>query len=543
MEEQQAAKFEAVDERVVGKGVTWTVESGSGDQEKQADERMNVAGVGSSGSVMQVGGAGLVPPPQSDGGEDQGRLTTLSRRLMILTADELVDAQRDAKACVSKASCKKHEAAFNSWLDFLLMRDYKGDPLLTDGQMDSQEKSALLFRFKKYLHDEKGNNAAQVARVVSGLNGHWISELAEDSFFGNGPAHAKLRSTKLIKASKEELRESNEKRRGSETYPLVLDMIKVLRENYWVPWIAESHKAANLDMLGAYLGVAIGAGTSGRPGNVSAGGNAQSTVELCDLEFQVERPDKGGGHEKIKGRRIVEFLTGEGGVRVMCGKKEVVGSVSLERIDQERLKWVKSLSMDYLITKMGAPITGLHIARRSNMEGELLEDVCIWVCVAGVQDDDGLLTRYGLTLANLYSRKVISTSMVSNAVKAAAVFSGLPPAHFSARSCRSGGNSTLHGAGISEGERDKVAGWAGSRNSGKSNVGNRHYNFSAPSDCGGRGPMRGALAVDGQSTFTLQSVKNLHSLSELDPVRDVSGDFDCQRKSGRVRKSTKKTDE
>ena len=62
----------------------------------------------------------------------------------------------------------------------------------------------------------------------------------------------------------------------------------------------------------------------------------------------------------------------------------------------------------------------------------------------------------------------------------------------------------MHGAEVEESERNRNAGWAqGSQSSNP--TGNTYYNWNVENNLGGRGVMKGALAVDGESSFNLES--------------------------------------
>ena len=387
----------------------------------------------------------------------------------------------------------------------------------------------MLYQFRAYLSTQEKLSPDQIKGTISNLKSKWISELKEHAFFGDSQKFSRRRSNKLHSETKGELRQRLKGKRDREIYPLTLEMVGALRKESWVPNLLMSHLASALDPMGAYIAVVLGMNSSARPGNVStkSAGNTETTVDVADLVFQVERPDQGGGHEELRGVQIRAVL-------MKKGKDATFGNLL-----QARLKWVKYVKMDYHKTKTGKPIKDMYIARRTVMEAELVEDICIWICVSKVEEEELLLTRHGITKQNRLSKKVISSQMVTAAAKLSARLCGMPDGHFSARSCRSGGNSTLHGAGVSVEEREKCGGWtSGSRGShGNNRISNEHYNFDLESNNGGRGRMRGALAVDGKSTFNLQQVRELHDLSDIDPVLRGT------RKGKRERKETTKMKE
>ena len=142
----------------------------------------------------------------------------------------------------------------------------------------------------------------------------------------------------------------------------------------------------------------------------------------------------------------------------------------LQRLDVN-LHMVSSVDMTYVTSKTSKKVKSLvdnqkTIARRTEVESMVLDDLLSWFIHSQVQEEDELLTRYSST----GSRKVVIRKDVRTAIKQAVSGAGLPAKNFSTKSLRSGFGTHVTANGMGADEMKARGGWVKS-----SGVPESHY--------------------------------------------------------------------
>lgn len=176
----------------------------------------------------------------------------------------------------------------------------------------------------------------------------------------------------------------------------------------------------------------------------------------------------------------------------------------LKRADVS-LAMVLSVDMVYITSKMHKKTrTYIEnpkvIARRTEEESMVLNDLLEWFKHSSVTEGDELLTRYSLE----GKRKVVIRKDVRTAIKEAVTEMGLPSEHFSTKSLRSGFSTHASANGMSGVEVNNRGGWVEG-----SKVPGQHYIRQMQS--------RGAFALP--KSITGEQNHGIQEISRMLPAR------------------------
>ena len=142
--------------------------------------------------------------------------------------------------------------------------------------------------------------------------------------------------------------------------------------------------ATTMDRIGGYMGVTLATESAQRGVNWVFKKNASSTViKTCDIRFQmgVGEAEDDGSYTEIREYR------GEGAKEWLLQGGEVHTCVS-------NLARIREVRLDFLKDKMGKTSANMRIARRTEEETQIVEDMGMWLCLSGTTDKDPFLTRY-----------------------------------------------------------------------------------------------------------------------------------------------------
>ena len=251
------------------------------------------------------------------------------------------------------------------------------------------------------------------------------------------------RILKALPATDDELRIVLEKKRRRQKFPITMEMSAVTRQLHWTEQLRTWTMAKSLDLMGAALGMSLQVEATSR-GTNWVGPRA---IKTQDLRFQVgvgKRQDNGSyeAAREVRGHLLTNII---------C-EDFIEDDDTAPVIDFDRVLMV---NMDHLQTKPGKPVEDIRVARRTDEESQILNDIITRLALANPQQGEPFLTRRGhhITSAGNTRRdikKIITGAMVTNMMKDTAVRLGLNPELFSLSSLRKTGvtNMSKKGADI-----------------------------------------------------------------------------------------------
>lgn len=143
--------------------------------------------------------------------------------------------------------------------------------------------------------------------------------------------------------------------------------------------------------------------------------------------------------------------------------------LSRQEVNKSMVLWVDIIYVTHK-TANKVKTTVKHpkkLARETEQESQVLDDLLSWLVYPRVQESDELLARIDLASG---LRKVVIRKDVSAVIKMTAERFGLPSENFSCKSLRSGFNTHAKANGMSEADVNQRGGWAAG-----STVPGRHY--------------------------------------------------------------------
>jgi hypothetical protein len=137
------------------------------------------------------------------------------------------------------------------------------------------------------------------------------------------------------------------------------------------------------------------------------------------------------------------------------------------------------------------------LARETEQESQVLDDLLAWFMHSGVQEEDELLTRLDPSTG---SRKVVIRKDVSAVIKETAESFGLPAENFSNKSLRSDFGTHAKANGMSEVDLNQRGGWAKG-----STVPARHY----ARDMHSKGAFALAVSTSGLQNHGINEIRRM----------------------------------
>jgi hypothetical protein len=135
----------------------------------------------------------------------------------------------------------------------------------------------------------------------------------------------------------------------------------------------------------------------------------------------------------------------------------------------------------------------LHLGRNSALESDFLNNLIQWCGESGLNSQDPLFTRY-----KSGRRKLLTTQMVSIALKLMASTFGFDSAYFASHSLRIGGMTTMIASGVDRNKAKKIGGWS------ESSSCDQIYDRNTPNDKG---------------TLSIKSLLNSSDIKRLVPIQ------------------------
>jgi hypothetical protein len=391
----------------------------------------------------------------------------------ITVAEELI-LKKYLPASVTVGTANGYAGGFKKWTDYIdsLPQDVCNSRFLEDVGDDGQRaKRVVLFMADLY---EKGFRDEQISRAVTCVSFQFGVEGVPSDFFKQAII---ARARKAGVRSTDEARELEESRTSKVKLPLCIEMVWSVRETLWVE---SDWSAQGMDLKAIWLVICLGFDSGPRIGNLTLKDGKDKEdhcVRAGHLAFTIVEPVT-GLESGIKGGPLVtEFLK----------RKDVQRSMVL---------WVDIVYVTHK-TANKVKTTIKHpkkLARETEKESQVFDDLLSWFIYSGVQEKDELLTRVDPASGR---RKVVIRKDVNAVIKTTAQRFGLPAENFSCKSLRSGFGTHAKANGMSEVDMNERGGWAAG-----STVLGRHYARDMHS--------KGAFALSVSAT----GVQN-HGLSEI----------------------------
>ena len=391
---------------------------------------------------------------------------------------------------VTEGTAASYAAGVKHW-DYYLhgMEGQSGYPGRTLERAGGKEDRILrMVHFAQHLYEVKGMRAEQVAKVFTAVrhlvraNGGSVDWM-KDSLLQD--------AKRACRRSTSELREMQERKKGTAFLPAFIAMMKAIRDNYWVDLPrgkGTKERADAMDKRAIWLACActFGDGTRISQWARPDGKKAQDhTIRSEHCYFEIQHP-KGGRVWRVSAHSLVGFVEGN-----QVENEDVLSMV---------ITYVSSKTTD-AATKQKVPVV-LYWGKRSEPERQVLEDMVTFLRSSGVKKGDHLLRRYeGTKMAG----RTTNRKDCSEAVKHGASLFGLPAQRFSAKSLRSGMASLANQKAETAGENGREAvrergGWTG-----KSRVPEKHYVFPAKT----KGGFAIVQAWEGEEQYGGEDVQRL----------------------------------
>jgi hypothetical protein len=355
-----------------------------------------------------------------------------------ITDEEELAIKKYLPNSVTTGTAKGYSSGFRKWLDYVgsLSSEFNTDIFL-ENVKDDRERAKRVVLFMVHLNEAKGLRDEQISRTITALVYHFSVEGVSTGFFSSSMIS---RGRKAGVRSTSEARALEEKRIDSVKLPVFLDLVWKVRDMYWEgrDWLVDG-----MDSKAIWLAVGLAFDSGPRIGNLTLKDGPEAEdhcIRAGHAAFTIVDPAS-GAESRIKGGPLMERFLSRQDVEYF-----MVTSVDLVFMTSKTSKRVKSIVKE--------PKT---IARGSEVESAILDDLLAWIHYSGVQEEDELLTRYCFDKG---TRKVVIRKDVSVALKRAADFFGLPEKHFSCKSLRSGFGTHVTANGMSSRDVNKRGGWA-----------------------------------------------------------------------------------
>ena len=363
-------------------------------------------------------------------------------------------------------------ASWTRWIDYLGEKDEIGYPgeFLQLGHPEYKVDKVILFMAHCYHHLSRREE--QIREDISHVKSYFELHGHNTAFFSD---ELVIRAKASGGRSADETRTRLDLQAAVMKLPMSRDMVVEVRRTHWV---AGDWSMKALDKKGIWLAIALGFDSGPRVGNVTLkDGPAREDhcVRGLDCVFEVVTV-AGERRQYLAGITLAQYLCEQAG----------------------RSDTVQSVTMRYATHKTQKQLTQVpkFIARRTDLESQVLDDLCAWVMHSGVRQTDELLTRYAPR------RKVVIRKDVANAIKDTAESFGLPRVNFSTRSLRSGYGTHAAAHGVPKTQLNQRGGWKEN-----STIPEQHYVVPIVNV--------GALATGDGHSFTVENVRRLAPTTDI----------------------------
>lgn len=380
------------------------------------------------------------------GTDERGTNEETIRAVSVHDAEDAMLKEYLTKS-VTAGTAQSYEPGIRRWKNYIATMSTTAITSEYLHNIESEdEKARRLVLYMAYLYMEHGLREEQIKRAITAVAYHFGANGESTAFFRlaiveRGKAAGARTLVEKVK---------HEEQRSTKTIlPVCMDIVMEVRAKYWT---AKSWDTKGTDSKAIWLVIALGFDSGPRIGNLTLkdGKNREDhCIRAGHLSFLVQQPPD-MAIEKVKGGpTITNYL-----------KSADVSS-----------SMVLSVDMVYMTSKMHKKTrTYIEnpkvIARRTDEESMVLDDLLEWFKHSSVKEGDELLTRY----SHEGKRKVVIRKDVRNAIKEAVSGLGLPSEHFSTKSLRSGFSTHASANGMSGVDVNRRGGWVEG-----SNVPGQHY--------------------------------------------------------------------
>jgi hypothetical protein len=337
---------------------------------------------------------------------------------------------------VTAGTAQGYEPGIRKWKEYIKMTSTKDEvnEFLQNIENDN-DKAKRLVLYMAYLYMEQGLRDEQIKRAITSVAYHFGVNGIPTAFFHLAIVNrGKVAGCRTLaeKAEHEEIRSKKA------ILPVCIDIIMEVRAKYWA---TKSWDTVGTDSKAIWLAIALGFDSGPRIGNLTLkdGKNREDhCIRAGHLSFLVQQPP-GMTIERLKGGpTMTKYLKGAG------ISYSMVLSVDMVYITSKMHKKTKTYIENPKV-----------IARRTEEENMVLNDLLEWFEHSSIKEGDELLTRYSVE----GRRKVVIRKDVRNAIKEAVSGMGLPSEHFSTKSLRSGFSTHASANGMSGEDVNRRGGW------------------------------------------------------------------------------------
>ena len=324
--------------------------------------------------------------------------------------------------------------ALELWTSYLDSLPPENRPMtFMENVTKGEEQEIRLTLFVQHLYKGCGLRAEQLTAHMSALKREFELQLRDTTAFkGDLVSRAKAAS----KRSTTEARQRTDERAAVVKLPLPGGAVWPAREEFFT---SQRWDATGMDRRVKWIALAISYDHGLRVSNVTLrdGPKAEDhCIRAEDVTFFCRREP---------GEALVAVAGGEPFRAYLGG-------------DESRFREVEHCSLRFQSSKT---ISFTHtLARRSECEFAVLEDLCLWVARSGVRGKDELTTRYPPVGDHVHSRKVLTAKEYGSILAWVAVQAKLPVSSFSSKSARIGYATTGQLDGLSREEINEGGGWA-----------------------------------------------------------------------------------
>jgi hypothetical protein len=405
----------------------------------------------------------------------------------IVTSEETILLKKFLLQSVTMSTAQSYISGINKWKEYLTSLGKKFPGYYLEKIQNDQDKGKRVVLYMAYLYLNFGLRDEQIKRLVTGVTFYFEIEGRSTSFFALAIVS---RGRTAIGRTIPESRDYEEQRSKRAILPVCLDIVMAMRAKYWEN---KTWEVPDIDQRALWLAVAIGFDLGPRIGNITKKDGKDGPdhcIRAKDCFFLAEDPVT-HTERKIEGGRLVAQFLRQPGVT-----QNNILSVDLYYLSSKTSRKVKSVVRH-----------PKYLARRSEIEEIVLNDLLQWMLHSGVKSDDELLSRY----CQKDRKKTVIRKDVRTAIKITVIEMGLPPDSFSNKSLRSGFSSHVIANGMGDDELKRGGGWTAN-----SQVPNNHYNHQMRD----RGAF--ALATSGTEARPL-GIPDIRRMLPLVTEKKVSG--------------------
>ena len=328
---------------------------------------------------------------------------------------------------VTKGTRNGYSADWRAWTAHVMKMtegSAEGDVYLDKVKSD-KERAIMLALFFKERYETGGMRGRKATSVSAGIRHFFAAALRPVNWF-DSQIVANARAA--CRMSCDELRDQKRDAKSRATLPISEDMLMAARARLWE---GRHWEWGDIDRRMTYIGLMWGFDQVARVSEYTSAevSGEDHRVRLWQLSFVCE--------ESGKAMQTV-----------------VPGPALASRMRVAPAPRIAACEVEASSHKCGALSKKKVIGRRSEEEGQWLDDLVEWISRVDLKKDDQIFTRYkAKSVGGKVHKKRLTAEMVRVAVKDMATVAGFPSDKFSSHSLRKGGMTQMRGLGASADDR------------------------------------------------------------------------------------------